>query len=294
MGQVVYVDGQLVPVEEAKVSVFDHGLLYGDGVFEGIRAYHGRVFRLTQHLERLCASADGIHLTIPLSMAEMEEAVVQTLRANGLADAYIRLVVTRGKGDLGLDPRKCPRPTVFIITGGIQLYDPSVYVDGLKLITCRTRRTSPRALDPALKSLNYLNNILAKVEVTAAGADEGIMLNEAGFVAECTGDNIFYVREGAIITPPPEAGMLKGITREAVMEVARQQGYPVWERLFKEEELFTADECFLTGTAAEIVPVTSIDGRPIGGGKAGSVTGSLREGFRELVAREGTPIAPSA
>jgi len=290
MGAVVYMDGQLVPEEEARVSVFDHGLLYGDGVFEGIRAYHGRVFRLTQHLERLYDSALGIQLSIPMSSGEMEQAVLLTLRANEARDAYIRLVVTRGRGDLGLDPRKCDRPTVFIIVGKIQLYDPELYVKGLRLITCRTRRTSARALDPSIKSLNYLNNIVAKVEVTNAGAHEGIMLNEEGYVAECTGDNIFLVRHREVVTPPPEAGILKGVTRGAVMEVAKSKGYRVAEELFRIDELLAADECFLTGTAAEIVAATSVDGRQIGDGVAGSVTNDLREGFQELVAREGTPI----
>jgi branched-chain amino acid aminotransferase len=294
MGAVVYLNGQLVPEEEAKVSVYDHGLLYGDGVFEGIRAYHGRVFRLTQHLERLYDSARGVHLTIPLSMAEMEEAVLLTLRANEAHDAYIRLVVTRGVGDLGLDPRKCREPTIFCIVGKIQLYDPAVYVRGLKLITCRTRRTSARALDPSIKSLNYLNNILGKVEVVNAGADEGVMLNEEGHVAECTGDNLFFVKDGGILTPPPEAGILKGVTRGALIEVAQAKGYAIREELFKIEELLAADECFLTGTAAEIVPATSLDGRRIGNGVSGPVTNDLREGFKELVAREGTPIGVAA
>jgi branched-chain amino acid aminotransferase len=294
MGALVYLDGQLVPEAEAKVSVYDHGLLYGDGVFEGIRAYHGRVFRLPQHLQRLYDSAAGIFLEIPLSMADMEQAVLDTLRANHAHDAYIRLVVTRGVGDLGLDPRKCPRPTVFIIVGKIQLYDPAVYVRGLTLITCETRRTSADALNPAVKSLNYLNNILAKVEVVKAGAEEGIMLNEAGYVAECTGDNIFLVRDQEVVTPPPDAGILKGVTRGAVIEVAEAKGYVVREALFKVEELLAADECFLTGTAAEIAPVTSIDGRQVGQGVAGPITGDLRDGFRELVAREGTPIGAAA
>ncbi len=294
MGAVVYLDGQLVPEEEAKVSVFDHGLLYGDGVFEGIRAYHGRVFRLTKHLERLYDSAQGIHLSIPMSIGEMEQAVLLTLRANEARDAYIRLVVTRGRGDLGLDPRKCNKPTVFIIVGEIQLYDPELYVNGLRLVTCRARRTSPRALDPGIKSLNYLNNIVAKVEVANARAHEGIMLNEEGYVAECTGDNIFFVRHGDIVTPPPEAGILKGVTRGAVMELAKDKGYRVSEELFRIDDLLAADECFLTGTAAEIAPATSVDGRQIGSGVAGPVTNDLCEGFKELVAREGTPIGTEA
>jgi branched-chain amino acid aminotransferase len=291
MAEFVYVNGELVPRDEAKVSVFDHGLLYGDGVFEGIRAYSGRVFRLRQHLERLYASAEGIHLAIPMTIEEMGDALLRTLRANDLVeDAYIRLVVTRGVGDLGLDPRKCSDPTVFIITGKIQLYDPSVYVNGLKVITCETRRTPDTSLNPAIKSLNYLNNILAKEEVIEAGADEGIMLNHEGWVAECTGDNIFVVQNGEIVTPPPEAGILRGITRDAVIEVARARGYTVGEELFRREEVLSADECFLTGTAAEIVPVTSVDGQLIAQGQAGPVTQDLGEAFRDLVAKEGTPI----
>lgn len=291
MPTLVYVNGELVPREKAKVSVFDHGLLYGDGVFEGIRAYSGRVFRLQQHLDRLYASADGIQLTIPMTAADMTEAILLTLRANELLeDAYIRLVVTRGVGDLGLDPRKCPEPTVVIITGEIQLYDPSVYVQGLKVITCKIRRTPDVSLNPAIKSLNYLNNILAKQEVIEAGADEGIMLNHAGYVAECTGDNIFLVRDREVVTTSTEAGILRGITRDAVIEVARARGYVVREELFRQEEVLTADECFLTGTAAEIVPVTSVDGQPIGDGTAGPVTADLGDGFRDLVAKEGTLI----
>jgi len=290
MASVVYLDGELVPVEQARVSVFDHGLLYGDGVFEGIRAYNGRVFRLTQHLERLYASARGVHLDIPLDMSEMESAVVRTVAANGLRDAYIRLVVTRGVGDLGLDPRKCPQPSVLIIASTIQLYPPEVYEQGLRLIVCQTLRTPASSLDPSLKSLNYLNNIVAKVEVTNAGADEGIMLNQAGYVAECTGDNLFLVREGQIVTPPPEAGILIGVTRGAVIELAREAGYVVREELFKIGEVLAADECFLTGTAAEIAPVGRVNGQPIGSGKPGPVTKDLHRAFQELTAREGTPI----
>lgn len=291
MAELVYVNGELVPREEARISVYDHGLLYGDGVFEGIRAYDGRVFRLQQHLDRLYASAAGIHLSIPVTMEEMTQAVLETLRANELlGDAYIRLVVTRGVGDLGLDPRKCSNPTIFIITGSIQLYDPSVYAVGLKVITCKIRRTPDVSLDPAIKSLNYLNNILAKQEVIEAGADEGIMLNHEGYVAECTGDNIFLVKNSGIVTPSLEAGMLRGITRDAVIELARAEGYTVGEELFRQEEVLVADECFLTGTAAEIVPVTAVDGQPIGDGRAGPVTLDLRDGFRQLIAKEGTPI----
>jgi branched-chain amino acid aminotransferase len=293
MPPVVYIDGEFVPMDEARISVFDHGLLYGDGVFEGIRAYNGRIFRLTEHLERLYASARGIGLDIPLSLAEMESTVVRTVAANELRDAYIRLVVTRGVGDLGLDPRKCPRPTVIIIASTIQLYPPEVYERGLRVVTCKTLRTPAASLDPSVKSLNYLNNIVAKAEVTAAGADEGIMLNQEGYVAECTGDNLFLVRNGVIVTPPPEAGMLIGVTRNAVIEVAREAGYVVIEELFTVEEVVAADECFLTGTAAEIAPVASVDGQPIGTGEPGPVTNELHQAFQGLTAREGTPIEAS-
>ncbi len=290
MGLVVYLDGELVPEEQARVSVFDHGVLYGDGVFEGIRVYHSRIFRLEQHLQRLYDSARGINLDIPIAIEEMEQACVATVEANGLEDAYIRLVVTRGVGDLGLDPRKCAKPTVFIIVGKIQLYDPELYVEGIKVITCETRRTPANSLSPRIKSLNYLNNILGKIEVAKAGVEEGIMLNQDGYVAECTADNIFLVNGKRVVTPPPEAGMLLGVTRGAVIEVARERGYEVVEELFQLEEVLAADECFLTGTGAEIVPVTVVDGQSIGSGKAGHVTNDLREGFQQLVAREGTPV----
>ncbi|MGQ9731652.1 MAG: branched-chain-amino-acid transaminase [Candidatus Zipacnadales bacterium] len=290
MGGVVYINGELIPTEEAKVSVFDHGLLYGDGVFEGIRAYNGRIFRLRQHLDRLYASARGIELQIPIDIEQMEAAVVRTIAANGLLDAYIRLVVTRGVGDLGLDPRKCETPTIIIIAGKIQLYPPEVYQTGLKLITCKTIRTPASSLDPSVKSLNYLNNIIAKSEVTAAGADEGIMLNCDGFVAECTGDNIFIVTRGEIVTPPPEAGILLGITRQAVIELAQGLGYLVSEKLFGIEEVLSAEECFLTGTAAEIAPVREIDSYLIGTGRPGPITNELHRAFRELTTKEGTPI----
>ncbi|MBM3475284.1 MAG: branched-chain-amino-acid transaminase [Armatimonadetes bacterium] len=290
MPPVAFIDGEFVPLAEARISVFDHGLLYGDGVFEGIRAYGGRVFRLTEHLERLYASARGIQLEIPLDFAGMEAAVCRTIAANGLTDAYVRLVVTRGVGDLGLDPRKCSGPTVFIIASTIQLYPPEVYQAGLRLISCRTVRTPASSLDPSIKSLNYLNNILAKLEVARAGADEGIMLNQDGHVAECTADNLFLVKDGEVVTPSPAAGMLIGVTRNAVIEVTRAAGYVLREELFELEDVLAADECFLTGTGAEIAPVREVDGRPIGTGEPGSVTNQLHEAFKELTAREGTPI----
>jgi branched-chain amino acid aminotransferase len=286
----IYLDGKLVPQDEAKVSVFDHGLLYGDGIFEGIRAYSGRVFRLDEHVDRLYQGAHTIMLDIPLSKQEMAEAVCATCRANDLRDAYIRLVVTRGVGDLGLDPRKCPRATVFCIASQIALYPEKYYLEGLELITCMTRRNSPEALDPAVKSLNYLNNILAKIETVRAGVPEGLMLSASGYVAECTGDNIFLVCDGAIVTPPLHVGNLGGITRQAVMDVAAGLGVPVREEMFRLQTVYNADEAFLTGTAAEVVPVVKVDGRAIGTGAPGEVTERLRARYHELVNAEGTPI----
>jgi len=290
MAQLVYMNGELVPADEAKVSVFDHGLLYGDGVFEGIRAYNGRVFKLDEHLDRLYRCAHVIMLDIPLTKEEMKQAVVETVRANELTDAYIRLVVTRGRGDLGLDPRKCPQPMVIIIAASIVLYPEELYEKGLTVVTCATRRNAPEALDPALKSLNYLNNILAKIETNLAGADEGLMLNVDGYVAECTGDNIFVVSGNALLTPPVYLGALEGITRDLIMDLARQEGMEMREEPFRLATVYTADEVFLTGTAAEIVPVTTVDGRRIGSGQAGPVTRRLRERFRAYVMQEGTPI----
>lgn len=290
MAQLIYLDGELVEREQAKISVFDHGLLYGDGVFEGIRVYHGRVFRLDEHIKRLERSARAILLDIPLSHDELVAATVETCRANGIDDGYIRLVVTRGVGDLGLDPRKCPKPSVFIIAANIQLYPEELYECGLSLITCSTRRNSPASLDPGIKSLNYLNNILAKIECIHADVPEGIMLTQAGLVSECTGDNIFIVRDGRVLTPPVEAGILDGITRAAVIELAADENIPVRETLFPITEVYVADECFLTGTAAELVPVVQVDGRTIGDGKPGPVTKRLLKRFRDLTRSEGTPV----
>lgn len=282
--------GRWVPEEQATVSVYDHGLLYGDGVFEGIRAYHGRVFRLREHIDRLYASARTIQLHIPLSKEQMAEVLLETLRRNDLSDAYIRLVVTRGRGDLGLDPRKCQHPTIFIITDAIVLYPPEFYEKGLRLITVTTRRNLPTALDPAIKSLNYLNNILAKIEVIQAGCIEGLMLNSQGYVAEATGDNIFLVQGQELITPPLFVGILPGITRQVVIELARAAHYPVREEVFTQHTVYNADECFLTGTAAEVIPVVEVDGRPIGNGQPGPITRRLIQEFRAFTQREGTPI----
>jgi len=291
--RLVYIDGELLPQSQAKISVFDHGLLYGDGVFEGIRAYNGRVFRLKEHLRRLYRSAQATMLAIPLTPEALEEAVLETLRANSLNDAYIRLVVTRGVGDLGLDPAKCTSgPCTIIIADQIELYPARFYEEGLEVNTVTTRRNMPQALSPAIKSLNYLNNVLAKIEVTRAALQEGIMLNHEGYVAEATGDNIFIVNHGALITPPASAGILEGITREVVMELAAAMAIPVREERFLQYDIYTASECFLTGTAAEIVPVIKVDGRVIGTGKPGKITRQLMSRFRELTSNEGVPIHP--
>lgn len=290
MGLLIYKNGELVPEAEATVSVFDHGLLYGDGIFEGIRAYNGRVFRLDAHLDRLYESAKVLKLDIPLTKEEMVEAVVETLRANELEDAYIRLLVTRGDGDLGLDPRKCPEANVIIIADSIALYPSEHYEKGLSVITCSTRRNDPAALDPAVKSLNYLNNILAKMETIEASVPEGIMLSSDGYVAECTGDNLFLVTDGELMTPPLFIGNLEGITRDVVITLAQEQNLPVHEQLFRTRSVYTADECFLTGTAAELIPVVEVDGRPIGDGKPGPVFRGLLEEYSELTQTEGTPI----
>lgn len=286
----IYFNGKLVPKEEAAVSVFDHGLLYGDGVFEGIRFYHGRVFRLEEHIDRLYCSARAIALNIPMSHEEMIQAVLETIRANGLTDGYVRLVVTRGVGSLGLSPKSCPRPTIFIIAAGIALYPEEMYRDGLKLVTCATRRITHGALSPMVKSLNYLNNIMGKIEAEQAGAGEGLMLNEQGCVAECTGDNVFTVKNGVISTPPISAGSLAGVTRGVVFEMAREMGIPIKECDLTRYDIYTADECFLTGTAAEIIPAVTLDARPIHDGLPGPLTARLTARFRELTTSTGTPI----
>jgi branched-chain amino acid aminotransferase, group I len=286
----IYLNGQLVPKDQAAVSVFDHGLLYGDGVFEGIRFYGGRVFRLDDHVDRLYRSARAIALTIPLTPDEMSLAVLETIRANGLQDGYVRLVVTRGEGSLGLSPKSCPHPTVFIIASTITLYPEEMYEKGLKLVTCATRRIAHGALSPMVKSLNYLNNIMAKIEAEQAGAGEGLMLNEQGYVAECTGDNIFVIRDGRIATPPIAAGALAGVTRAVVFELARDLGVDIREENITRYDVYTADECFLTGTAAEIIPAVELDSRLIHDGAPGPVTLRLSGLFRELTRTTGTPI----
>ena len=286
----IFLDGKFVDEADAKVSVFDHGLLYGDGVFEGIRVYGGRIFRLEQHIARLFASAKAIMLSIPMTAAELTAACCESCVRNNVTDGYIRLVVTRGVGNLGLNPFLCKTPTVFIIADKIQLYPTEVYEKGIDLITAATVRNHPNAVNPAIKSLNYLNNILARIEAVKAGTVEALMLNGEGFVAECTGDNVFVVRGRQLATPPVSAGALIGVTRNVVMELAAGLGLTVGEPNLTRYDVMTADECFLTGTAAEIVPVVSLDGRSIGTGQPGATTLQLMVEFRRLTRSEGTPI----
>ncbi len=286
----IYIDGKFVDEKDAKVSVFDHGLLYGDGVFEGIRAYNGRVFRLKEHIDRLFFSAKAILLTIPATHTELIEAVVETCRRNRLREGYIRLVVTRGVGGLGLNPNRCQRPSIIIIADKIQLYPEEYYEKGLDIITVPTVRNLHSAVNPAIKSLNYLNNILAKIEANNAGCEEAILLNAQGYVAECTGDNIFMVQGKNLLTPPLYAGALYGITRGVVMELARQDGLVVSENNLTRYDFFNADECFLTGTGAEVIPVVKIDGRQIGAGQPGPVTRRLVELYKQITKSTGEPI----
>lgn len=285
----IWQDGRLVPAGEATISVFDHGLLYGDGVFEGIRAYNGRILKLKTHLDRLYASAAAIRLTIPYSAEELTTAIRQTLEANDRRDAYIRLCVTRGVGGLGLHPFNCERAGVFIIAASIKLYPQELYENGMAIITAKTLRTPPTSLDPAIKSMNYLNNILAKIEAIDAGVLEAIMLNHQGHVAECTGDNLFIVRPGAdgkphVFTPPLEDGVLNGVTKRVVEDLARAAGFQVSATHLRIDDIYAADEMFLTGTAAEVIPVTKVDDRQIGSGQPGPITLQLNQAFRALVA----------
>lgn len=286
----IYLNGRLVPESQAKVSVFDHGLLYGDGVFEGIRAYDGRVFMLKEHVDRLYRSAKSIALSIPKTRAAMAEAVVKTCRANRMHSGYIRLVVTRGVGTLGLSPKNCKEPQVIIIAAQIALYPKELYDKGLKLITVGTVRNHPESINPGIKSLNYLNNILAKIECQNAGCMEGIMLNHQGFVSEATGDNVFIVRGRKLLTPPRHAGILEGVTRQVVMDLAAKAGYEVSESMMNRVDLYNADEVFLTGTAAEVIAAVEIDGRLIGDGKPGKATRQLQTIFRKFAGSNGEPI----
>lgn len=281
MPKAIYLNGQLVPPEKAVVSVYDHGLLYGDGVFEGIRIYGGTVFELKWHIERLYESARAIRLKIPISPEEMIQATKDTVAANDLVDGYIRLVITRGAGALGLDIDRTSNPQIIIIADTISLYAQEYYDNGLALITAATIRNHPAALSPRIKSLNYLNNIMAKIEGKDAGCLEAVMLNHKGEVAECTGDNIFIVKRGVLKTPPLEAGILEGITRNVVIKLAKKLDIPVEQAAMTRHDLYTADECFLTGSAAEVIAATSIDKRQIGDGKPGPLTRRLLEAFRE-------------
>ncbi len=279
----VWVNGKLVDKQDAKLSVFDHGTLYGDGVFEGIRCYNGRIFQCEAHISRLFASAGSIRLKIPYDRRQIVDAMHETLRANNITDGYIRLVVTRGEGTLGLSPNKCPSPSMFIIADQIVLYPEDMYENGLAVIIAKTIRTSARSLNPSVKSLNYLNNILAKIEAIDADVPEAIMLNEEGNVAECTGDNIFIVKGGRVITPPPSAGILIGITRDVVMKLCGKLGIEVAEENFTPEKLYAADECFLTGTAAEVIAVVKVDDKTIGSGEVGPITRRLLAAFRKFI-----------
>lgn len=288
----IYIDGKFYPEKDAKISVFDHGLLYGDGIFEGIRAYHGKIFRLEEHIDRLYDSAKAILLEIPMGKKELCEATAKACALNKIRDGYIRLVVTRGVGNLGLSPFNCKKPSIIIIADKISLYPPEMYRKGLDLITVPTMRMPSAALNPAIKSLNYLNNVLAKIEAIQGGVLEAIMLNAQGFVSECTGDNVFILKKGRILTPPVSAGALNGITRQVVFELARDHlDIEVEEINLTRYDLFTADECFLTGTGAEIIPAVKIDSRKIGNGKPGEATRKLIEAFKELTTREGYPIS---
>lgn len=284
----IYINGKFYEKESAKISVFDHGLLYGDGVFEGIRSYNRRVFKLKEHIDRLFESAQSIMLKIPLTKEQLIKAVVETIIANKLDNAYIRLVVTRGEGDLGLDPRKCFKgATVIIIADKVALYPQKLYQEGLSIVTVPTVRNLPEALNPQIKSLNYLNNILAKIEAANAGCDEAIMLDALGYVAECTGDNIFVAKAGHLYTPPQCMGTLRGITRDSILELARKNKITAHEHVITRHEVYISDECFLTGTAAEVIPVAKVDGRVIGRGKPGKLTLSLMKKFKELTAKDG-------
>lgn len=288
MGKKIFLNGEFVNAEDAKVSVFDHGLLYGDGVFEGIRSYNRRVFRFDEHMDRLYESADAIRMKIPVSKEDFKKDIIETLKINDLDNAYIRVVVTRGIGDLGLDPRKCGSPTIFIITDSIKLYPQELYEKGLPIIIAKTRRNHPITLDPRIKSLNYLNNILGRIDAIDGGTEEALMLSLDGHVVECTGDNILIVTGGKLVTPPAHIGALEGVTLDAVMRLAHARGIETEYREIYPEDLYVAEECFLTGTAAEIIPVVKIEGKVVGTGKPGELTKQLLADFRELTRTDGT------
>lgn len=287
----IYIDGKWYDREEAKISVFDHGLLYGDGVFEGIRSYDCLVFKLDEHIDRLYESAHSIMIKIPLTKEALKKSIIETLKKNRLRNSYIRVLVTRGVGDLGLDPRKCKVPTVIIIADKIALYDNRIIDNGMKLITVPTARNLPEALNPAIKSLNYLNNIMGKIEAINSGAEEAIMLNNYGYVAECTGDNIFIIKDGILMTPPVYHGALRGITRKVIMDIAAELNVEVRRTTLTRHQVFNADECFLTGTAAEVIPVIEVDGRAIGDGNPGKITKKLMAGFKKSTKKEGVRYA---
>jgi branched-chain amino acid aminotransferase len=286
----IYIDGEWHSRETAKVSVFDHGLLYGDGVFEGIRAYSRRIFRLDAHLDRLYDSAQALALTVPLARKEMAAAVEETVRRNQRDDVYVRLIVTRGVGELGIDPLSCPKPSVIVIANDVRVYPRELYAGGIKVMTSATRQVSHEAVDPRIKSLNYLKNILAKIDAQQAGAHEAIMLNAEGFIAECTADNLFVVRGGQLLTPAPQDGALGGITRGVVLELAGEARIPAAEARLTRYDLYTAEEAFVTGTGAELMPVTTADGRALGDGTPGPITRRLTEAFHALVHNEGRPL----
>jgi branched-chain amino acid aminotransferase len=282
----VWIDGKLVNKEDAKISVYDHGLLYGDGVFEGIRVYAGRIFRAKQHLRRLYESAQAIRLTVPLSQDEFLAAIEQTVKVNNFNECYVRALVTRGAGTLGIDPNRCPKPCAIVIADSIQMYPKELYEKGIAVITASVVRNHPMALSPRIKSLNYLNNILARIEANDAGVSEAIMLNHLGNVAECTSDNIFIVRDGLVITPTTADGILEGVTRQVIIDLCKRDGIPCQEKAIQRHDLYVADECFLTGTGAEVVPVTKIDGRAIGAGSPGPLTRRLIQAFHSYVRGE--------
>ena len=287
----VWIDGKFFAKEDAKISVYDHGLLYGDGVFEGIRVYRGRIFECEAHLRRLFDSARAISLKCPLTAEQLKLAIEETVRANGFSDCYIRLVVTRGVGYLGLNPNRCPTPSVIIIADTIELYPQEMYNNGMSIITASVVRNHPNALSPRVKSLNYLNNILAKIEATDANVPEALMLNQEGNVAECTADNIFIVRDGAVWTPATADGILEGVTRKVIIQLCQKLAIPCAEKTIQRHDLYIADECFLSGTGAEVIPVTKIDGRSVGKGQPGPVTRKITEAFHRFV-REGSIDTP--